>query len=653
MKRLFYFLSALSLIIAFAKIGIHLNFWIIPVFFFLLGIAVSFFGRGLFPLYFFGFLLPFIAASPALLHCNLPYNYIASPLFLLSGIIIAGFLKYRKKTGFLNDTDPFIERDFYPYYIFSTLLFISAVFVFLRWSNITLGIPQAVGLDTPVSPPVPRSIASGGIVWLDQRISFAAIFPIVTLFIYFISPYIFFYIKKMKPEEKTLFKWISWGFIISTAFAVMQKTLGHSFLSDRLGKEFKQFNGGFSDFNGLGVFSGIMFLWSTYEIKKKNLYGYITFGVSLAGGILSGSRTMFVFAVAGVLNLLFHALKNKEKQQKIIAGILIVSFIALVIFAGGTLKKRMMGEDWDQKETLFDKVDAVVNGRLKMAVFSLQTIWQNLVPGVGTGNYTFYLAYKNYLPYKDSGKAYLYDLPLNQYLWVFVENGILAFLFFTYFMVTVFRRTGKKLLLGTMLVVLLFNCYFWLPETCLLFWIIAALDYSPPVKAGLEENRRKWKPAVVIMSVSVFIFFNIVSFNALHPASWARKTGIAYDYGFWGIEKEIDGNEFQWTKDRAGVFLELDEKGESISFRIKCRAPLQYLKTHSQKVRVLWKGKLYREFVFTAHDGYAFRIKSEPREKGVMEIIVSPVFNLKKLGITKDTRDLGVILSSGPIHVEL
>jgi len=65
----------------------------------------------------------------------------------------------------------------------------------------------------------------------------------------------------------------------------LQKISGHSLISDRLVKELKQFYGGFSDFNAFGFFSGVMFLWSSDEIKNKNPLGFATFAISLVGTI--------------------------------------------------------------------------------------------------------------------------------------------------------------------------------------------------------------------------------------------------------------------------------------------------------------------------------------------------------------------------------
>jgi len=643
MNRIFYFLSILAFIVAVLTIGFHLNFLVLAVFFFVIGAVAAFFGGQTFSLYLFIFLFPFINSSPALMGSRLPFNYIAPALFLLCGILskVLGSPETLFQKGFWPPEAKVLHRDFYPYYLFLLLLFVSSIFVFLRWSNITLGITSLIGSDTPVSAPLPRFFDKGTISWIEQRFSSAVIFPVISLFLYFIAPYIFFYIKKIKPEEKMIFQWLSFGFYVSTALAALQKIAGKSYLSDRLGKGFKQFNGGFSDFNAFGVFAGMMFLWSTYEIKKRNPLGYITFAVSLAGGILSGSRTMFFFAAAGILNLLLDAMKNREKKQKLIAGILITVFLVFIIFAGGTLKKRLMGADWDEKETLFDKLDAMVNGRLKMAVFSLETIRDNFITGVGTGNYTFYLSYKNYLPYKDSDKVYLYDLPMNQYLWIFVENGVLAFIFFTYFLVLLYRRSNKKLLTGTMLAVLLFNNFFWFPEAFLLFWILAALTYTHE-DAEKEQARDKKRFLTAIISLAVLILFNVISFNKLHPKTWAQETGIHYDYGVWPGEKDFKGMHFNWTKERAVIYLTLDKNGQSPQFKIICDAPFKYLKPKEQKVEIYWNGKPQQEKIFTTNDVMEFKIDSAPMEQGILEIRVWPTFNLKTLGVGTDNRNLGV-----------
>lgn len=634
LNRCFWFSSVVVFIIAVIKIVFHLGFWVIPVVFFATGLAAALVNRQ-FSLYMFVFLFPFINSSPALFNTEYPFNYLAPALFLLCGMVIASLVSHIKNSKKGEEPSLVLDKGFYPYYLFLVLLFISAVFVFLRWSNITLKSIAAAGADTPVAPDHPLSPNL-------QRLSFSSIFPIVSLFIYFITPYIFFYVKKIRPEEKKVFQWLAYGFYVSIALAIFQKISARSLISDRIGKELKQFYGGFSDFNAFGFFSGVMFLWSTYEIKNKNPLGFATFVVALVGTILSGSRTAFFFILAGIGNLIFSALKDRKKQQKIVVVILIVGVLAALIFAGGTLKKRL-SEGFSESQSLFDKLNAITNGRLWMTLFSLETLRDNFVEGVGTGNFTFYLAYKNYLPYKQQGEKYTYDLTLNQYLLVFTENGVLGFLAFTYFMILLYRRSDKKLLIGAVLLALLLNNFFWFPEAFLLFWILAALMESPkekiPEKSFLSRINKK---AALIASVCIIIIYNIVSFHALHPCTWAQSAGYQYDYGFWYPEKNQQGDEFRWTTGSAGIYFTLDKDGQSREIKLFCGAPLNSLKDKQQKVEIYWQGKLYREIVFTGNNEVSFKINSRPLEGGFLEFKVIPAFNMEKLGLSPETRDLGV-----------
>ncbi len=642
---LYYFLSGVVFLLGIIKIMFDLQFPVLLGGFFALGIGVVLLGRGRFSLYIFVFLLPFINSIPALVGGLHPSNYYLVPLFLLSGMILASMVRDLIRKDKIVFEDFGVDQGFFYYRIFLVFLFVSALFLFLRWSNITLGYSPAFGGDTPAAPPIPRLTPEGHLAWHEQRISFALIFPIVTLFIYFIAPYIYGYIKRMKGDESSVFNWLSYGFYISVFIGIIQKITGQSFLSDRIGKNLKQFNGGFSDFNAFGVFSGIMFLWATYELKRKNIVGYFTLGISLVGSILSGSRTSFVFIIAGIAHILYDTFKDRGKYKKLIAVALIGIVVITIITVGGTLKKRLMGADWDKKDTLFDKLDAVVNGRLKMGAFSLKIIRDYALIGLGTGNYTFYLGYRQYSEALRTQKPYLYDLPLNQYMWVLVENGIFAFLFFTGFMLLLYRRSSKKLLTGTLLVVLLFNNFFWFPEAYLLFWILVAFTYNP--NAGAFKFKRvkskTFKRWIIPASLGVFMLVNILSISSLHPATWARKTGTLYYYGLSYPEMNNKGRAFRWTGERAGYYLTLNRKGKSPRYVISSGIPVNTLTSEKQSVRIYWKRKLIKEEIFSSEDAsFFFSMRAKPFEQGFLEFVVSPVYNKAKMKLGKDKRNLGV-----------
>lgn len=647
-----YMVMALAVIgLAFFKIAVHLDCWELPLLFFLTGVVTAGWGRR-FSLYLFMFLLPFIPATPGLLGTSYPYNYLAIPLFLLSGIVLTVVVKgmRRRETG---EEQPGtrvgpVPVDFYYYYLFLGILLISALFLLARWSNVTLPSLAATAADTPVSPGNPYSPDI-------QRVSFATIFPVVSLFIYFVSPFIFFYVREYRLEEGKVFKWLSLGFYLSVGLAVVQKLSGHSVISDRLGKELKQFYGGFSDFNAFGFFSGVVFLWATYQIQKKNRWGIVTLGVALLGNILSGSRTTLFFILAGMVNLLIGGLRGRRQRQRwVVIGLLAVVVLG-VVFWGGTLTRRL-GEGFTPGKSFFEQLNSVTNGRVWMTSFALETMVYSPVVGVGTGNFIFYLSYMNYLPFLQEGAVYTYDLPLNHYLLIITEGGVLAGLVFILFMWMLFRGSGQRLLIGTILFSLLFNNFFWFPEAILLFWVLAGLGYgrgcdglTGGVDSGVGGVRvkgwRSWsgKRGVVAIGVMVVVIGgNMLWFKGLHPQKWAQEIGIRYDYGFWYEERDAGDREFQWTRERAGVYLKLDEGGESGVIRVFCGAPLDHLKGKKQVMDVYWCGRRVKRVIFKENREEVLQVKGRGNGEGFLEVVVRPVFNPGRMGIGSETRDLGV-----------
>ncbi len=632
-NRIFCIVTFLVAMLAAAKIVFHLSIWFVPLIFFSAGLTASAI-KPKYGFYLFLFLLPFINSTPGLENAEYAFNSIAPSLFLLLGIALVPLLRDIVKPGGPDRLPVFRGPEGY-YLVFLLFLLLSAAFLFLRWSNVTVPGLAAFGSDTQVSPGV-RS----------QRISFATIFPVITLFLYFMSPYAMAIARKIKAPEKQVFSWLSYGLYLSVAIAVYQWITGSSLISDRLGKEFKQFNGGGSDFNSFGFFCGVMFIWSTYEIKKKNPTGYLTFFISLAGGILSGSRSVFIFVVMGLIHLLLAFKKDKKANRTAVIAIIIVAVVFTVI-AGGTLTKRL-SEGYTGGQDLFERINSMTNGRLWMNLFTLRAIKDSVLCGIGAGNFTFYLDYKNY------GEDYLYDLPLNHYTLVFAELGLFAFLAFTAFLLTAYRRSKRKILLGTILFSLLLNNFFWFPEAFLLFWIILAMEKveeNEEPAVGPEKNRAGFLQAVthrkaIILPVAVLIFFaaNMIGFKGLHPRSWAVEHRAPYDYGFWYQEKDESGGSFRWTMGTAGTYLRLDEKGESPQFTIFCGAPLQHLTPKGQKVSLYWKGKLFRRFTFTENRRETFKIKKAPYGEGFLEIRSEPAFNLEKMGLGEETRELGVKL---------
>ena len=190
----------------------------------------------------------------------------------------------------------------------------------MRWSNITLS-PEAFFQDTPVAP-------SG------ERLSFAVLFPVLTLFLFAIPPFIVPMLQKLKLEGTAVLAPLRWGYAVSFLLALIQRFISADFLCRPIWAQYRQYNGGNSDFNAFGFFGGFIFLAQTIAIirrfgaaekPKLLIHDLIFLAVSFAGVVLSGSRTAFLFVIAAVI----YGLSSKAIEPKIKIAALVVLMILI------------------------------------------------------------------------------------------------------------------------------------------------------------------------------------------------------------------------------------------------------------------------------------------------------------------------------------
>ncbi len=624
----FLLFASISFILAFNKIVLSIGFSVIPIFFLLFGF-ISYLINSRISLYLFVFLLPIITAFPYFSPNGFPYNYMAIVMFYFSGILIASFLK-KDELRFKNSWG--------KYYLFFLLfLWISALFIFLRWSNITYSSLSFLK-NTPVEP--------GG-----TRSSFASIFPILTLFFFSISQYLPILLKRHKLNREKIFYFLLPGYIISVLISLIQMFIEPFFMKMKMKyweEGVTQFSGGFSDFNSFGFFSGVVFLSfvmflvnylnnkkDCVERKKITFYlGGIIF--SLIGIFVSGSRAAFIFVIASMFLFFF----SMQVKKSIKISILIIILLFGVV-GGGVLKDRVV--DTFEKLTksfssdnFIKSLDKASNGRIMMFQNSAEVLKKYSIAGIGTGNFLFYL--KN-LKYK---QKYYEDLPLNHYLLIFDEIGFIglfAFLLFLFVLIKNYSNRSYLVLLITIYIVLFVNNYFWFPENLMIFWIIVSFGEKDSTDFIAVS---KWKKNFGLGLIIIFIITNLIYFKQLHPVYLNTVKKVSYNYGFWYPEKDNDGNVYSWSKGESGVYLVLSKEGISQKIKVFCGAPLTYLKDKRQNLEVFWKGKLFKKVSFKENKVFVFEIKDKPECEGFLEFRVSPMFNPKKLGLSGETRNLGI-----------
>jgi O-antigen ligase len=454
-------------------------------------------------------------------------------------------------------------------------------------------------------------------------------------------------------KENEIFTPLKAGFCLSFLLALVQKLVDPDFLAQSWWRlKLNQVNGGFSDFNAFGFFSGAMFLYQALRLTDKlpwrneiathdkaessdgilrslgfkTLLPEILFLMTtLAAIFISGCRAAFLFVLLAVIYLIF-----SRKTSYLIKALIVLLLAVSLLVAGGTFKRRLQ-QSFAQTAhisgvtDLSAAADAVSSGRLAMLKNSVRMIARFPVSGVGAGNFLFYLKYLHF------NETFYEDLPLNQYLLIASETGLAGSLIFIFFMAVCWKRCKPGIMRFVILaiaMVLLFNNFFWFPECLLLFWIfLAGSDYWD---AAERKSGFTW------ILVIVFIVFNVADFPALHPKSLIRQKGGVYDYGFWPSEKNERGT-FSWTRRAAGKYFAVDAARD---FALFCGAPQLFLQKKGMDVLLFWRGQFFRKVHFV--DNRFEKLRLPKGQAGFLEFRVHPTFNMQAMNLGADARELGV-----------
>ena len=612
--NIFFILFLFSFFVYSLYLFFIVKFIILPVILIILGFLCSIIFKRK-SLQIFLFFLPIIGSLPSFFKIGYPHNYIATPIFFFFGIFI--YFYFNKNFSFNRIKANWF--DYYKYFLIITL--ISTIFVFLRWSNLNISL-MAFFKDLPVSPN-------------NLRLSFAALFPLLSLLLFSSMPVFYNLIISLDLKKEKLLIFTIYGYMFSVLIALIQRYINPYFFVARFGQSdwYKyQQNGGFCDQNSFAFFSGVLLLASLYFILKGNNKLIFSLPLFILGGILSGAKVFFLFIILSFFLIIFSSL-NKSKKSKILI-LLIVSFGILLLIFNSVFTKRV-GKSLNQlKRVIVERenvdtevLNSALNGRLEMVENSVKILKRYPVEGVGVGNYLFYLEYLNF------GKDHLHDLTLNEYLRIVDETGIIGIILFLMFLLCFLKILNKteKLFFLSILIIIGLNNYFWFSESFFIFWFFLFVFSK---KEDIKKSKTHKK--IFIIFVLLFLIFNVLDYKKLSPLNLSLEKNQIYDFGFWNEEKDNNQKSFKWTKGTAGIYI--DEK-MSKDLKIFCGAPLELLPDKSQRVVFYFNDIKIKDLVFKTNKFEEIKI---PKKQGFLVIKVFPTFNLKKLNIGSDSRDLGV-----------
>ncbi|MBU4306726.1 MAG: FG-GAP-like repeat-containing protein [Candidatus Aminicenantes bacterium] len=615
----FIYLSAMILV--FSIFLLHFGFVVLPLSCFLLGMLLRAVLKKNYLLA-FSFLVPILPAFAGFAGSGFPNNYLSLPLLVLAGLVIADSILNKEIFAAGKETLP------RPYILYLLILSVSFIFVMLRWSNLTLS-PLAFFSDTPIAP-------SG------QRISFGIIFPVVELALFSLSPLYYLLLKRQPDLRRVLIAFLS-GQSLSIFYSLSQRLQAKASPETVL-------CGLASDATAFGFLSALAVLlsWYLYFRHGCKRAGPLFVMISLFG-ILNSTTRIGLLAVILVFFLFVFSAKKKIRSFAFIAFLLTASLLLYLHFIhepGSDLLTRVKANFGEFAEMVEHgkndpgSLQNLVSNRGILLRYSWQCLRRYPLAGVGAGNFVFWVMHAN-------NGNFLHHLPANQYFFITSSTGLLGLSMFMLFCFGLFsgKKWPEKTLLGMFLLLLIFNDYLWFSEIFLAFWLFCSLGDKNEEKPPLHK---KWAGVFYVSVFLTFVLINVLKFTALHPKNWARDNSAPHDYGLYYLESE-KGRQFQWTGEKAGIYIYLDQDGRNGNFRLVCGAPLSRLKNKKQIVDIYWRGKFYKKVVFRNTIDYPVLIEDRECREGFLEFRVQPVFNLSRMNLGRETRILGVQLFGGDI----
>jgi O-antigen ligase len=607
------FIYLVAMILIFFISLLYGEFVVFLLLFTLLGISLRVFFKRRYLLV-FSALIPILSSFAGFNRSGFPNNYFILPILVLTGIVIADSMIHKELLATGKETIP------RHYIYFLIILFVSFIFVVLRWSNIFLS-RMAFLKNTQVD-------ISG------ERFSFAIIFPILELGLFVLSVPYYAFCRASSNKNNLMIAFLS-GQCVSVLFA-----LGQYLFNKPLTTVDKMATGFASDPTTFGILCAISLIMVMY--LGKNKFFTIPFAsVFLFGIAISATRVAYL----ALLIIPFFGFRKIKKNAVWISGTL--AFMVLVFVFVGKTKTDQVNSVNEITQSIAETknlskgtqernvaINSILSNRDIIWDFALTAIRRFPLTGIGPGNFIFWG--RNIL-----GKKYLLNITLtaNSYLLIAVANGLIGTGLFVLFIVFTLlkKQWPEKIMVLIILAMFVFNDSFWLAEAFLGFWLICSLGEEKTIPgAGLREK------LLVLSLVLLFIIVNIFNSSALLPHNWAKTAGVKYDYGFWYDEKYPDGRKFQWTGAKAGVYIYLDRDGRGATYDLVCGAPLSRLPGQKQTVDIFWRGRFLKSAVFSENGRHPLQIEDHDRTEGFLEFRVRPTFNLKRMGLGPETRDLGI-----------
>jgi len=253
------------------------------------------------------------------------------------------------------------------------------------------------------------------------------------------------------------------------------------------------------------------------------------------------------------------------------------------------------------------------------------------------------------------------DTPHNIFIHLFDSGGIVGLILWfcmmgcALMMLTVDFVKNKKVFNAAVIVSILsfhFIGIFQSMQYIPMIWLLVFINYGYAMtidKKILSRNNRKAWNAISVICVVIVCFSSLVYYQTAFSQTLKYKYGLkkyapvndhGEYYGFYGLEKWADGN-YRWTGKHAAVKL----KAESDILGIKLIAhPHNSSKPDGLEVKLFLDGDPLdiMHFVNGGEKNLFYHCPKINNKKIKVEFKVNKTFNPRKMGLSNDSRNLGV-----------
>lgn len=388
-------------------------------------------------------------------------------------------------------------------------------------------------------------------------------------------------------------------------------------------------SGGAVDPNALGLLCGLASVVALHRAATdpaRRVRSVALAALAAAGLVLSGSRSGLLAAGLGLLFLLLAPSRSRRRLLVLVGAAVLAGVAGAIALRGspGTAGSRL-------SQLLDPSLSAEYRASARPLLWqsALRLFRRHPVEGAGLSAFSWQLPDLA----AEAGRSLpIRDNPGSAYLQALAETGAIGFALTVGLAAGLFRfalsgKDGAGAAVAGFLVALVVGSHWLAPDVALLFFLLAAV--AAPLARAPDSAGRRLRVAVVAVYALAAFLASLTTLN--EDAAFRFRQGIGFH------EKEVGpGGEFYWTQRRFAIFL---PPGRQL------RLSLAHFTPEGRPVELTADSGGRRVYArsLAPGQGVALKLNGAPASSRVIRFAVSRAFVPKRLGLSSDRRELGLV----------